>query len=557
MKATLRLGASLVAGAVTLAPVATLHSRPQAASADFIQACAALTRTGKSGIEEASVKPAGRTGAADLPRHCEAFGRLDARIGIDRQRYAIRYHLRLPEQWNGRFFFQGGGGTNGNIGDAIGTVGGGAPNALAQGYAVVSQDSGHDNATNSDPARGGQTAFGADPIARANYGHASLKRVTDAAKAAIAAFYGRGIERSYFVGCSKGGQEGMAVAQRYPEAFDGIVATAPGFSLPKAALAQIWDVQTYGALVGGTRAGLDTRKLAGAFSPAQWAGVRNAVLKACDKLDGLEDGITGAFAQCTWRHVQPELNSAGLSTAQINALQRSFAGPRDGQGRALYSDWAWDAGIGSDGWRIWKLGNGPVPALNVATGGSALSMIFTTPPTPVAGDPASLAAYAMAFDFTHDAGRIFATSADFPLSAWEDQSARSQDLRAFRARGGKMIVPHGASDPVFSIKDTTAWYEEVQRRQRGTAGQFVRVFPVPGMAHCAGGPTTGGFNAFAALVNWVEHGHAPDRIVATAGADTPWPNRTRPLCPYPKIARYIGHGSIEDAANFACKAPSR
>ena len=116
-----------------------------------------------------------------------------------------------------------------------------------------------------------------------------------------------------------------------------------------------------------------------------------------------------------------------------------------------------------------------------------------------------------------------------------------------------MIVPQGVSDPVFSINDTVAWYREVEERSRGNAAKFVRVFPVPGMAHCAGGPATDQYNAFDALVAWVEKATPPDRIVATAGAMSPWPGRTRPLCPYPRVARYNGSGSLEEAASFRCE----
>jgi len=116
-----------------------------------------------------------------------------------------------------------------------------------------------------------------------------------------------------------------------------------------------------------------------------------------------------------------------------------------------------------------------------------------------------------------------------------------------------MIVPQGASDPVFSLNDTLAWYREVQRLSGGSAAEFVRVFPVPGMNHCNGGPATDQFDVFGALVDWVEKGSAPDRIIAKAGTTSPWPGRTRPLCPYPQAAHYKGSGNIEDAANFVCR----
>jgi feruloyl esterase len=576
-------GAGIVAGAAAMWPATqgAAHGQGPAPAptalptGDLAGRCAALI--GGDGIDQATYHgpapaPAAAPGAPPappgqvLPAHCEVHGTLTPHDGADGQHYAIRYHLRLPAEWNGRFFFQGGAGTNGVVGDALGAVASGRPPALAQGYAVVSQDSGHDNRRNADPAHGGDAVFGTDPRARADYGGASLRPVVAAARGAIRRLYGRGPERSYFVGCSKGGQEGMAAAQRYPELFDGIVAAAPGFALPRAALAQTWDVQTFGALARSTDGRrIEVGRIPATYSAAQLGFVRQAVLDACDADDGLADGIVGRFEGCTAARVLPRLRAhvctpgqggdACLSAAQVDALARSLGGPRDGKGRALYASFPWDGGVGAFGWRLWKLGSPAMPALNVLTGGPALATIFTVPPSPIRADPQNMVDWEAAFDMTRDAGRIYATSATFPRSAWTDIAARSPDLAAFRAHGGKLIVPHGGSDPVFSINDTLAWYHEVQAREHGRADAFVRVFPVPGMNHCSGGPATDQFDAFAALVAWVERGQAPDRIVARAGGATPWPGRTRPLCPYPRVATYAGHGSIEDAASFTCKDP--
>jgi feruloyl esterase len=236
----------------------------------------------------------------------------------------------LPEAWNQRFFFQGGGGTNGDIGDALGTISPGGPTALALGYAVVSQDSGHDNSRNSVPERGGTAAFGFDPQARAEYGGASLKPVADTAKAVLAAFYGRKPERSYFVGCSKGGQEGMYLAQRHPDAFDGIVAGAPGFSLPRAAVAEAWDTQAFASLIEPEKPPSERKveQLPATFSNAQFARVRAAVLGAGDASDGARDGITADWSACSWSRVEPELRKqvcSGspdcLSSAQVQVTE--------------------------------------------------------------------------------------------------------------------------------------------------------------------------------------------------------------------------------------------
>lgn len=495
-----------------------------------------------------------------VPAHCELFGVLRERTGALGQRYAIRFHVRLPTAWNERFFFQAGGGSNGEIGNALGQLAPTVAPALVQGFAVVSQDSGHDNATNTDPNRGGTTAFGFDAQARADYGHASLQPVAQAAKALIAAYYKDRPRFSYFVGCSKGGAEGMAITQRYPEEFDGVLAAAPGFSLPRAALAEAWDVQTLGRATDLTT----SQSLAAAFTDADLALAAKSVLSACDADDGLADGIVGAFAQCSTQKVSREMRAVQcarvktgecLSEGQIVALERVYAGPVDARGQALYSDWPWDAGLASSAWRMWKLGSREpaFPAFNIKLGGASLSAVFTTPPTVVRDDPEAQLAFIRSFDFTRDAPKIYATDAQFPRSAWDDISARSSDLSRFRARGGKLLVPHGVSDAVFSINDTLSWYREVDQRTGGAAASFVRIFPVPGMGHCAGGPATDQYDAFAALRKWVEQGEAPERIVAQAGPGTPWPGRQRPLCPYPKVAHYKGSGNVERAESFVCR----
>jgi feruloyl esterase len=567
--------AALRAGAQ---PASTVPE-PQAAAAGRCEALATVLRghwpdpstrllSGRLNAAGPYTPPAmpGRPPSAplSLPEHCEVFGVLHERVGVAGQHYAIRFHLRLPTDWNGRFFFQGGGGSEGEVGEAVGLTSAVTPPALAQGFAVVSQDAGHDNATNSDPAHGGPVAFGFDPQARADYGHAALKVVADAAKAVIESYYGKTPQYSYFVGCSKGGQEGMAFAQRYPEEFDGIVAAAPGFSLPRAAVAEAWDVQSIAAIHAAAAPESVLAQFADAFSESDLNLVRAAILSVCDADDGVKDGIVGHFMSCTDARVRPALEAlrcaAGktadcLSPTQIGALERIYGGPRDSRGKALYSEWQWDAGIAGMGWRIWKLGSSDhrIPALNVALGGASLAAVFTTPPTPVNADLPTTLKFQLDFDFDRDAQKIYAADAQFVHAAWDDIAARASDLDRFRAHGGKLLVPHGVSDPVFSILDTLAWYREVDARNHGRADGFVRVFPVPGMGHCEGGPATDRFDAFTALRDWVERGLPPEQLLATAGPNSPWPGRSRPLCPFPKSAHYLGHGSIESAENFSCR----
>ncbi|MEH3047310.1 tannase/feruloyl esterase family alpha/beta hydrolase [Sphingomonas adhaesiva] len=500
-----------------------------------------------------------------LPAHCEVIGVLNEREGRDGQRYAIRFHLRLPQQWNGRLLFQGGGGTNGELGDAIGGVPGGPAPALARGYAVLSQDSGHDNARNSDPARGGPVAFGFDPQARADYGGLSLRPVTLAAKAAIRAFYGRAPRHSYFNGCSKGGQEGMFLAQREPDLYDGIVAAAPGFALPRAAVAETYNTQAFARVLRAQGQPLTIAALARSFTDGDLQIVRTAVLDACDAADGRRDSIVGAFRQCTSARVLPALRKVtctGAKTAQclspdqVTALVAVHDGARDGKGRQLYPGFPWDAGWSDIGWRIWMLGSpdGQVPAINVAMGFPSLSAIFSTPPTVPGATPQDNFQRALSFSMDRDAAAITATDAHFPRSAWAMIGARSPDLSAFGRRGGRLIVPHGVSDPVFSINDTIDWWEEMDRASHGRAADVARVFPVPGMGHCRGGPATDGYDALEAVVRWVEQGQAPDSLAAVAGPMSPWPGRARPLCRYPLIARPKPGASGDAADDFTCAA---
>jgi feruloyl esterase len=512
-----------------------------------------------------------------LPEHCEVKGKLAERAGANGQRYAINYRLRLPTTWNGRFFFEGGGGSNGNLGAAVGVLQGNQPTvALALGYAVVSQDSGHDNATNNDPMRGGSQTFGFDPQARIDFGYNSYDQVARASKAIITRYYGRAAEKSYFAGCSEGGREGMMLSQRFPNEFDGILACSPGFNLPRAAVAEAWDSQAFADVARASNL-LDANNqpfLNKTFTDQDLQLVSRAVLESCDALDGAEDGMVQSFTACTTAAVTPKLSAITctgakadtcLSPAQVTALKKVFAGARTSKGEAVYASWAWDAGIGgkvgdayNQGWRIWKLGPYGAPAnaaINLTLGASALPSIFVTPPVAVPMAAGGPAAYALAFDVNRYRPALANRADEFRQSALEFMKADSTDLAAFKARGGKLVIAQGVSDPVFSILDTIAWWNALDRFNRGRAAEFVRLFAVPGMNHCAGGPSTDQFDAFGALVNWVEKDVAPDRIVATARMGTPWPGRTRPLCVYPAQARYKGTGNLEDADSFACQAP--
>jgi feruloyl esterase len=312
---------------------------------------------------------------------------------------------------------------------------------------------------------------------------------------------------------------------------------APGMSLPRAALAEAWDTQALAGITKARGEELSIVSLQKLIEPAQYQLVAEATLAACDKLDGTEDGIIGAVGQCTTERVLPELRKRAIAPEQIDALVKIMDGARDSSGKQLYARWAWDSGIASPGWAVWKTGleQGP-PALNVVLGAGSLAAVFTTPPTALSTDPEALLAWQLAFDFDRDAAKIYAVAPPYSTSAWQDVGMRSTDLATYRAHGGKLLVPHGVSDPVFSVLDTIDWWKEVDQRQGGTASDFVQVYPVPGMNHCGGGHATDRFDSLGALERWVEEGEAPEAIAATAGPDAPWPGRAMPLCPYPKLA---------------------
>jgi pimeloyl-ACP methyl ester carboxylesterase len=541
------------------------------------QDCASLTN---AHIHDTTITLAQLNAATGTdPEHCEIIGAINERVSpVDGQTYAIKFHLRLPTDWNNRLFYSGGGGTDGNLGSATGPQ-------LNQGYAVVSTDSGHDNAVNiSDVADNAE--FGFDPQARSDYGYNGPAEVTETANILIKQFYGKRPRYSYFVGCSEGGREGLMLSQRYPDFFDGIVAGNPGMDLPKAAVAEAWDSQAF-ARAARAMTPFGNPDLASSFTDAELAAVGDAISAKCDALDGLVDGMVFDPQAC---HFDPASLGPGgsgvLSQAQVTALKEVFGGARNSKGRPLYAGWFWDPGIAAFGWRQWKIGplfpGFPIPgnsALNVTLGGGALPFIFTTPPNSMtggtdlapgttivtasplgpgtAGFGDAYVPWVLSFNMDTDAPKIFTRTGVYRESAMGFMGTSSTDYRKFEKNGGKLIVYGGQADPVFSVKYHIQWYNALMARNGGIhrTQKFARLFVVPGMNHCGGGPSPSQFDAFASLVDWVEHGKAPDSIIGTAPPGTPWPGRTRPLCAYPKQARYIGSGNIEDAANFRCEYP--
>ncbi len=561
------------AGAALLASCAAPEKKVSAVPVDCAQLAAKFAPAGTR-ITAAESVPAGATvtGMAQpypMPAHCKVTGRMHERTGTDGKPYAIGFEMRMPAPWNGRFLFQANGGNDGVVQPAFGNVvsGGATTNALMQGFAVLSSDAGHAMERSPEVGLVGGNLFGLDPQARLDYGYQANGKLAPMARQLIATHYGERPKRSYMMGCSNGGRHAMVAASRYADQFDGVIAGNPGFNLPKAAVQHAWDIQAFSAVNPDIKA---------AFPPADMKLVADKVLEKCDALDGLADGMVDNMPACQKAFDIKALQCTGektaqcLSAPQVTALVKVFAGPVNSKGEKLYSDWPWDAGVGASqigfgSWRAWKL-QGPIAGLPIigALGAGSVAYVFSTPPKPVAGNPPALIKSLLDYSFDTDAPRIFATDTKYTESSVQFMTPpNATDLSPFKARGGKMIVYHGNSDPVFSVNDTIAWYEGLNRNHAGKAADFARLFTVPGLNHCQGGPATEQFDMLTALVNWVEKGQAPDSVLATArpgvNPDVPagWQSngkpRSRPLCPWPQQARYKGAGDINDASNFRCQ----
>lgn len=506
-------------------------------------------------------------GGQPVAEHCQVTGHMNRRTSpVDGQTYAIGFEMRLPRDWSGRFLYQGNGGTDGNVVTADGGAslgsGGLLRNGLQQGFAVISSDAGHTAAQN--------PLFGRDPQARLDYGYQAVGSLTPMAKALIRAAYGKGPERSYIGGTSNGGRHALVAASRFAAEYDGILANAPGIYLPRASVANLSHVKRWDS-IATTRVVNGLPDYESALPMPERRLIANAILARCDALDGAVDGLVQDTEACRTafdiaRDV-PTCHGARdgtcLTATQKAVVAAVYAPVKRANGELFYAGFPFDPGIAHPGWGEWKFRNSVRTARNPVSVG----YIFSTPPSSdlaMASEPSRTAAFALNFDLEQEAPKIFATDKLYTESGISFMSPpNATRLDALRARGGKILVVHGTSDPIFSIDDTAAWYRSLDAHHGGKASSFARFFPVPGMGHSRGGPATDQFDALTALVDWVEFGRAPDRIVAAsrgpgnpggANSDVPstWPNpRTRPLCPYPLVARYQS-GDKELAASYAC-----
>jgi feruloyl esterase len=449
-------------------------------------------------------------------RHLPAFCRVAAtlRPSTDSD---IRIEVWMPlANWNQKFQAVGNGGFAGSITYTSGSGGieRGMAEALKRGYATASTDTGH-------PASAG-AAFLGHPEKLTDFGYRAVHEMTLAAKAIIDRFYGSGPKLSYWNGCSTGGRQGLVEAQRFPADYDGIIAGAPAIPLTRLAA---WNVY-----VG--QAALKTP--ANTIPPSKYPMIHRAVLNACDALDGLKDGLIGDPGRCSFDFAQLECrgedSASCLTAAQVESA-RTITNPavHSKTGETIFPGLAFGTELG------WA----------TKSGGPAPSALGT--------DYFKLGVF-------KDSGwdwRSFDLEAGVALAERFDNgttSAASPDLGAFKQRGGKLLLYHGWSDQNFSAQSTVNYYRSVLDRTGPQSGEWMRLFLAPGMGHCGGGEGPNAFDAVSALEQWVENGKAPEVIVAshrTGGIV----DRTRPLCPYPQVAKYQGTGSIDEAANFRCALP--
>ena len=501
------------------------------------QACAALknakiydtkiseaiwNQSGEIGADKMSALTGGAKKTLKAAPHCIIHGEIASRTGSDGKHYGIKFELRLPGDWNGKLLFQGGGGLDGFVAPALGAVSirtSTATPALMRGYAVVTTDSGHPTPT---------PEFGLEQQARLDYAYQAIDKVASVSKQLVFAAYKKAPAHSYFMGCSNGGRSALMAAQRYPLEFDGVIAANPGFRLSRAAIAEQWDNRQLMKIAPKNAAG--DKIFANALTQEDLDKLSRAVLDKCDALDGLKDGIIGAWERC-------EFDPSGLDLPKdkISAIKAIFEGAKNSKGEQIYSGWFYDAGINQPGWRMWKLGDSQSAepnARNIVLSKGSMNYYFLTPPQPEFD--------LMKFDFDKDVEQTFETAAI--------NDAISTKLDSFRSSGGKLIIVTGVSDPVFSAMDQRDWFKKLVETN-ADADEFARFFALPGMNHCGGGNGIDDVDPLSALEAWREQGTAPSSLL---GKSTSRAGKQIKVCAYPKVATYVG-GDENNASSFECK----
>ncbi|MBZ5531648.1 MAG: tannase/feruloyl esterase family alpha/beta hydrolase [Acidobacteriia bacterium] len=473
----------------------------------------------------------------DLSAFCRVIMRIKPAADSD-----IKVEVWMPlSGWNGRLQGTGNGGFGGSLAYSDMAF------ALRSGDAAAGTDTGH---TGTPPDATWALKHQEKII---DFGHRAIHEMTVKAKAVVAAFYGEGAKHSYFVGCSNGGRQALMEAQRYPSDYDGILAGAPANYWTHLLTAAVWNIQATEA------------KPASYIPAAKIPALSAAVLAACDGQDGLKDGLVNDPRACHFDpavllcHKEAGADSNSCFTApQVAALKKIYAGPHDSKGRRIFSGFSPGGEEGGGGWGLWLSGSAPGTSLQFLFGaGFYKNMVFDDP----------------AWDF-----KTF--NFDTGVKLADDKQARvlnatDPNVKDFAKHGGKLILYHGWSDIAIPPLNTIAYYNSVVRAMGAqSTASFARLYMAPGMQHCGGGPGPNVFGqwtdtrdsdvqygALATLEQWVEKGTAPDKIIATKyvvdQTRASGVKMTRPLCPFPQVAKYKGAGDTNDAANFVCAAAKK
>jgi feruloyl esterase len=442
----------------------------------------------------------------DLPPFCRVTATLKPSADSD-----ILIEIWLPlSGWNQRLEGTGNGGFAGKIAYAS------LEEGLRRGYATANTDMGM-----ATPPGATASVFINRPERWADWGYRSTHEMTLAARQVVNAFYAQDPRHAYFVGCSTGGEQALMESQRYPDDYDGIVGGAPAQNRTGVHESILWNFA------------VNERSPASYLPAAARALLSEAVMNSCDALDGVKDGIITDPGKCSFDPAVLACTTAGqencLTAAQVETAKQLYAGPVNPRtGQSLYpglprgSEFAWDG--------IDPVPGGPPPY------GAIFQWVFG----PTWTWPQ--------FDFDHQ-DTIYSQKLGGIVNA------TNPDIDTFRKHGHKLLMYHGWSDWLVPPGESINYYNAVKARD-SESDQSLRLFMVPGMSHCSAGPGATHFDALGAVVDWVERGVAPDKIIASklpAGESTGTPTLQRPLCPYPQNAQYQGSGDPNDAANFVCK----
>lgn len=514
MRGAFRLGLAATAALVTAAGAARfLRAEAPPCEVATLQAKAPPGTT----VTGATVVAA----SAERPRHCVVDGHVASSGNT------VNFRIAMPEPWNGKFLFLGVGGLGGTIANL--------DPGLARGYATASTDTGHEA---SDPN------WASNREKEIDYGHRGTHVATVASKAVAQGFYGTPPRWAYFSGCSNGGRQALMEAQRYPEDFDGVIGGHPATGTPM----QIGRAVVYQKML----ASADSYLTADAVEL-----LSRATLTACDKTDGLEDGLITDPRDCRF---DPSVLACGpgaspgscLTSGQLAVAKQVYDGVRSRSGEVVAHGFPPGHEGGATGWRQWISGT----EAPVARGIGRLAYVGKSLPAGYGLMDFNFRFLSLDTDDPDYDWRTFDAERDLPRmrTMTEILSPSDPDLRPFMKRGGKLLLYHGWSDPGISALGTLAYYDAVVKVVGGpaVADRFLRTYFVPGMHHCGGGPGPNQFDMLTAMERWVEQGLTPERIVASRVVDGKTV-RTRPLCAHPAVPKYRGTGNVDDAASFVCE----